>query len=419
MTSHGSETGPIRLGIIGATPSRGWATAAHLPALRALEEFEVTAVATTRLDTARATAEAFGVPLAFDDDLELVSRPEVDAVAVTVKVPEHGRLVRAALAAGKHVFSEWPLGVDLEEAVELADLAEASGVRHLVGLQGYQAPGALFVADLIENGEIGQPLSVSVVASGGPSGRRIPQANVYATDAAAGATILSISAGHILATLDRAVGEFRQLAGVVASINKETTVIETGQTIPVTAPDQVLVAGQLASGAVASVVVQGGSAPVTPTFEIRVVGTEATLVVRPATPGGIHISDWSVSIGKPDGAPSDLPVPERYHQVPAAVPSGPARNVAILYREFARAITEGRPCPISVLRSGSTGCSAVSSGRQTPGSARTPGRSRLAASWAGPPRGTSRSPPDSVSPPPGDLRRSRARRRHGGGRAYG
>ena len=192
-------------------------------------------MATTRLTTARATAEAFGVPLAFADDAELVSSPEVDAVAITVKVPEHDRLIRLALAAGKHVFSEWPLGVNLGQAIALADMAQASGVHHIVGLQGYQAPGALFVRELIENGDIGQPLTVSVVAAGGPAGRRIPQANVYATDVAAGATVLSISTGHILATLARAVGEFRQLSAVVALINKETTVIETGQTVPVTA----------------------------------------------------------------------------------------------------------------------------------------------------------------------------------------
>jgi predicted dehydrogenase len=59
---------PVRIGVIGATPARGWGTAAHLPALQALEEFEVTAVSTTRLSTARATAEVFGIPLAFADD---------------------------------------------------------------------------------------------------------------------------------------------------------------------------------------------------------------------------------------------------------------------------------------------------------------------------------------------------------------
>src|SRR6201996_5114816 len=116
----------------GAAPGRGWGTAAHLPALRALGEFEVTAVATTRLSTAQATAKAFGIPLAFADDAALVTSPEVDAVAITVKVPEHGQLVRAALAAGKHVFCEWPLGVGLDQAAGLAELARTSGVRRIV-----------------------------------------------------------------------------------------------------------------------------------------------------------------------------------------------------------------------------------------------------------------------------------------------
>src|ERR1700722_515194 len=269
--SEPQSSPPIRVGVIGATPGRGWGTAAHLPALAALEEFQVTAVATTRLSTASQTAQAFGIPLAFADDAELVSCPDVDAVAITVKVPEHDRLIRAALAAGKHVFSEWPLGVDLGQAITLAELAQASGVRHVVGLQGYQAPGALFVREMVENGDIGRLLTVSVVAAGGPAGRRTPQANVYATDVKAGATVLSISAGHILATLARAVGELREVSAVVAANNKETTVIETGQTMPVTAPDQVVVAGRLDNGAAVSVSVQGGAAPAGPGFEVRIV----------------------------------------------------------------------------------------------------------------------------------------------------
>ncbi len=49
MNTTGSQPRPpIRIGVIVATPSRGWGTAAHLPALAALEEFKVTAVATTR-----------------------------------------------------------------------------------------------------------------------------------------------------------------------------------------------------------------------------------------------------------------------------------------------------------------------------------------------------------------------------------
>jgi predicted dehydrogenase len=109
---------PIRVGVVGATPLRGWGTTAHLPALQALDEFEITAVSTTRLESATATAAAFGIPLAFADDAQLLSHPDVDVVAVSVKVPEHGRLVRAALEAGKHVFCEWPLGLDSGQAAE-------------------------------------------------------------------------------------------------------------------------------------------------------------------------------------------------------------------------------------------------------------------------------------------------------------
>jgi peptide deformylase len=169
----GSQSGrPIRIGVIGATPTRGWGTAAHLPALKALEEFEVTAVGTTRLDTARATAQAFGVPLAFADDAELVSSPEVDAVAITVKVPEHDRLIRAALAAGKHVFSEWPLGVDLGQAVELTEPGRpgrpfrpghqrtATAHRQMRATM-YAAPGVGLAAP-----QVGVPIQLAVLHDG-------------------------------------------------------------------------------------------------------------------------------------------------------------------------------------------------------------------------------------------------------------
>src|ERR1700728_4225933 len=90
----------LRVGVVGANPSRGWGTVAHLPALRALDEFEIVAVATTRAETARASAEAFGARLAFSDAAELVAHPDVDVVTIAVKVPDHDKLIRAALASG-------------------------------------------------------------------------------------------------------------------------------------------------------------------------------------------------------------------------------------------------------------------------------------------------------------------------------
>jgi predicted dehydrogenase len=153
------------------------------------------------LETAQITADKFQVACAYGEAAELVQDPSVDVVAITVKVPEHDVLTRMALEAGKHVFSEWPLRIDLAEATQLAELASRSGLHHMVGLQGLWAPGPLFLRDLIERGAIGKPVSVSVVAPGSPAGSRVHQSSSYTTDRRAGATVLSVSTGHILATL--------------------------------------------------------------------------------------------------------------------------------------------------------------------------------------------------------------------------
>jgi len=333
----------LRVGIVGATPARGWGTLAHLPALAALPEFAVTAVATTRPETARATADEWGVPLAFDDDRALIDSPDVDVVAVTVKVTEHDALVRAALAAGKHVFCEWPLGTDLAQATALAHLAAGTGRQHVVGLQGYYSPGARYVAELVGEGYIGRLLAVSAVAVGRQGGGRIQAASAYAADRAAGASVLSITTAHLLATLGQAVGMPRAVLSLVAARHSTATVIETGETIGVTAPDQVVLAGELDGGAPLSVAVQGGAAPGAH-FEVRIVGSAGTLLIRPDESGAsIHVADWTIAALRGNGPAEDLPVPARISPLSAGVPAGPPRNVALVYLELAAAIGEDRP----------------------------------------------------------------------------
>ena len=97
----------IRVGIIGADPDRGWAKQAHIPALKSLsDDFEITALSTTRRESADAASKLFGVPLAYDNHQELVDSTSVDVVAVTVKVPHHLELATAALNARKAVNCE-------------------------------------------------------------------------------------------------------------------------------------------------------------------------------------------------------------------------------------------------------------------------------------------------------------------------
>ena len=112
----------IRLGFVGANVRATWASQSHFPALLASPDVELTAVCTTRPESAAEARAAFGAKLAFHDFRAMVASPEIDAVAVVVRVPLHYEPTRAALEAGKHVYTEWPLGRTTAEAEELAAL---------------------------------------------------------------------------------------------------------------------------------------------------------------------------------------------------------------------------------------------------------------------------------------------------------
>src|SRR5688572_9065880 len=122
------NSNPIRVGIIGVHPDQGWASTAHIPALQPLSQYHLQAISHHDAEVAKAAAEKFGASAYFDSSRALVAQPDVDLVVVSVKVPRHRDLITQALEAGKAVFSEWPLGVNLAEAQTLRDLAKTKGL---------------------------------------------------------------------------------------------------------------------------------------------------------------------------------------------------------------------------------------------------------------------------------------------------
>src|SRR6059036_2324578 len=254
----------IRVGIIGANPDRGWAAQAHIPALRSLaDEFEITALSTSRRESADAARKLFGVPASFDNHHDLVNSPDVDVVAVTVKVPYHLELATAALGAGKAVYCEWPLGNGLREVETLAALAQEKGVLAVAGLQARSAPAVAYVRDLVEQGYVGELLSTTLVGSGMGWGPTVEPFNAYLNDKKNGATMLSIAVGHTAEALCYCLGEARELSATMAMRRKTFTIAGNGQGKPMNAEDQVPVTGLLEGGAAFSIHYRGGVSTVT------------------------------------------------------------------------------------------------------------------------------------------------------------
>ena len=203
----------LGVGIIGVSPDRGWAAAAHIPALRALPNYEIRALSAHSAESARALGGAFGVSAVFSNREQMVTQPDIDLVAVTVKVPHHRELVAAALAAGKAVYCEWPLGRDIDDARAMAALAAEQGVHTVVGLQARQAPAIEFVQELVSDGYVGEVLSTTMVGLSVP-GDVVVQPNAYMLDKTNGANALTIAVGHSLDTLNYVLGEFADLSAV-------------------------------------------------------------------------------------------------------------------------------------------------------------------------------------------------------------
>ena len=215
-------------------------------------------MSTTKQASADATAKKFGVPLAFDNATALLAHPEVELVVVSVKAPDHAALARAAVAAGKHVLVEWPVGVSLRETAELADLAKARGVHAFTMLQRRLSPSVQKLRQLLVEGYLGTLRSVHVHAVLPILGARRPAGWAFTADVANGTNTLHTVTAHMLDPILTVVGEPTSFAALVARQIETTTLEETGAVIPVTAPDQVAVIGTLAGGAVLSLRVEAG-----------------------------------------------------------------------------------------------------------------------------------------------------------------
>jgi predicted dehydrogenase len=334
----GSKLG---VGIIGVNPAWGWAATAHIPALRALPNYEIRALSATSSEAARVAGEAFGVAAVFAHHEELVSQPDVDVVAVTVKVPHHRELVSAALTAGKAVYCEWPLGRNLDEARAMAAFAAKQGVRTVIGLQARQAPAIAFVRDLLRDGYVGEVLSTTMIGVSVP-GDVVIQPNVYMLDGTNGANLLTVAFGHSLDTLSHVLGEFADLSAVSAIRRPLITAEQTREQIVKTAVDQIAVIGTLVSGAIASIhvreAVAGGIG-----FLWEINGTDGTVRIT-ADAALPEIFPLTVAGARGGGEPAALAVPAALTEKWPALTSlegTPAYNVGRAYAALAADVEDG------------------------------------------------------------------------------
>ncbi len=148
----------LSIGVIGI----GFGQHVHIPAFRAHQDCEVTAVSASQYDRASGVASRLGVPLAFGDWREMVADPRIDAITIAVPPRLNAEIAVAALARGKAVFCEKPLAVSEEAAEEMVAAADRAGVANMVDFEFTEIEPWRQAKLILDQGGIGSLRHVAV-----------------------------------------------------------------------------------------------------------------------------------------------------------------------------------------------------------------------------------------------------------------
>jgi predicted dehydrogenase len=269
---------------------------------------------------------------------ELIACPEVDVVTVTVRVPHHFAIVKAALQAGKHVYCEWPLGNGLQEGIALKDLAHSCQRLGVAGTQAVVAPEIDYVRQLIDDGYVGTVLSSSLIGSGMRWGPVINARNIYLLDPANGATMLTIPVGHALAAVQHVLGPVRSVSALLSRLRTTASVVESGEQVPMLTSDQIVVMGLLNQGAPISLHYRGGS-PKGIGLYWEIHGTDGDLVIE-AQNGHMQMSTLTIKGARASDKAIQRLEPPAETLAPWPKEAAP-RNVAIMYSRMSNDVRNG------------------------------------------------------------------------------
>ncbi|UGS26733.1 Gfo/Idh/MocA family oxidoreductase [Microbacterium resistens] len=275
------SAGPVGVGFIGT----GMISDTYLENLTSFPDIRV--VILGDIDTARAAAQAATHGVAESGTPEQVlAHPDVEIV-VNLTIPAaHVPVSLAAIAAGKHVWSEKPIGIDRDAARELLAAADAAGLRVGIAPDTVLGPGLQTARRAIARGDIGTPLSAQTAMQ--YIGPDVFHPNPDFLFARGAGPVIDMGPYYVTALVN--------VLGAVASVaavglrGREVRTVQVGDRagaeFPVEVPTLVQAIARFEQGATSQSVFSFDS-PLGRTGLVEITGTEGTMVIPdPNTFGG-------------------------------------------------------------------------------------------------------------------------------------
>lgn len=239
---------PVGIGIIGC----GVISGAYLSAARGFPILKVCAVADLNRQAAEARGAEFNVPVKSVD--ELLADPEIEIV-INLTIPgAHVEVGLQAIAAGKHVHSEKPLGITVAEAKKLIDAAAAKKLRVGCAPDTFLGGAHQTCRQMIDDGAIGQPIGGTAFFGTAGHERWHPNPGFYYLKG--GGPMLDMGPYYIT-ELVNLLGPVKRVAGLTSRLRAERLITSqplNGTRIPVEVATHVAGTMEFHSGALVSIV---------------------------------------------------------------------------------------------------------------------------------------------------------------------
>lgn len=312
----------------------GMISGAYAPTIAEFDHLDLVACADLDAERASEVAERHGIPQVLSIE-ELLAHPSVEVVVNLTPASAHEAVIRAILEAGKHAFSEKPLGVDRAGAGALVDLAAERGLRLGCAPDTFLGTGLQTAAAAIDAGVIGMPIAATAFVMGAGPERWHPGPEIFYER---GAGPLFDMGPYYVTALVQLLGPAVAVAAMTRGQDQARTIHagpREGGTIDPEVPTHVSATIEFGTGAVATLVTSFDVAA-SRHRNIEVYGTEGTLSVpdpnafegevsvrrlgdqawtpldpRPATipqRRGIGLAEmvWATGTGRPHRASGDL-----------------------------------------------------------------------------------------------------------------
>ncbi|BAY82373.1 oxidoreductase domain-containing protein [Calothrix parasitica NIES-267] len=305
------QQGEIGIAVVGT----GFGKKVHIPGLKAHPRTKVVAVYNRDLDKAKEIAESNDIPHACDNLTDILQLPEVKAVAISTPPFLHYEMAKQVLEAGKHVFLEKPVTLNVAEAKELYHIAQEKSLAATVDFEFRFVPGWLLFCELLAQNYVGKKRLITINWFG--SSRANPERpwNWYSQKEKGGGALGSLGS-HTFDYIHWLFGEVSRVNAHFTTAIPQRPDATTGEMKPVNTDDTCALMLELADGTPCQISISAVIfAP--RTHAIEVYGDEGTLILASENQKDyVHgFRVWGSKVGKPIAEieiPNRLTFPKNY-----------------------------------------------------------------------------------------------------------